>query len=93
LEVTQRGNSWFVLVTKYCAGVPVNNNWMSETFACMVERKVHTEFWLGNFGEMEHFENVGLGKRVILKWVLKNSFGRAWNGLIWLRISEHGGLS
>jgi hypothetical protein len=53
----------------------------------MVERKVHTEFWWGNLGEKEHFENLGLGKRIILKYILKKSFGRAWTGLIWLSIS------
>jgi hypothetical protein len=37
--------------------------------------------------EIGHFENLGLDKRVILKWVLKKSFGRAWTELIHLRIS------
>jgi len=59
---------------------------MSEAFARIVKRKVHTEFWWGNLGEIEHFENLGLDKRVILKWVFKKYFGKAWTGLIWLRV-------
>ena len=49
---------------------------MNEVFACMVKRKVHTEFWWGNLGEIEHFENLGSDKKVILKWVFKKFFGR-----------------
>jgi hypothetical protein len=59
---------------------------MSGAFACMVERKVLTEFWCEILGEIKHFENLSFDKRVILKWVLKKSFGSAWTGLIWLRI-------
>jgi hypothetical protein len=60
---------------------------MSEAFVGVVERKVHTDFWWENLGEIEHIENLGLDKRVILKWVLRKSFGRARTGLIWLWIS------
>ena len=28
----------------------------------------------------------------ILEWVLKKSVGRAWTGLIWLRVETSGGL-
>jgi hypothetical protein len=34
----------------------------------------------------DHFEDVGLDRRVIIKWVLKKWNGEAWTGLIWLRI-------
>jgi hypothetical protein len=36
--------------------------------------------------ERIHFENLGVGVRIILKWTLKKSFGRAWSGLIWIWI-------
>jgi hypothetical protein len=42
---------------------------------------------VGKPGEIEHFENLGLDKRVILKWLLKKSFGKTWTGLIFLSIS------
>jgi hypothetical protein len=41
-------------------------------------------FWCRNLKEREHLEDIGLDRRIILKWVLKQ--GCVWSGLIWLRI-------
>jgi len=32
---------------------------------------MHTEFWLGNLKQRDHWENVGIDMGVILKWILK----------------------
>ena len=55
-------------------------------------RTVHTEFWYGNLRERDHFENVGVDMRIILKWALKTLDEESLTGLIWLRIGTSGGL-
>jgi len=32
----------------------------------------------------DHFEDIGVEERMILKWSFENYQGRAWTGLIWL---------
>jgi hypothetical protein len=31
--------------------------------------EVHTEFWWGNLRERNHFEDIGVDWRIILKWI------------------------
>jgi hypothetical protein len=47
-------------------------------------------FW-GNLREREHFEDLVVDRRVILKWILKNWY-RAWTELFWLMMWTGGGL-
>jgi hypothetical protein len=35
--------------------------------------------------EINHFEDLGLHWRIILKWIFKMWDGEAWNGFLWLR--------
>jgi hypothetical protein len=41
----------------------------------------------GNLKERDHFEGLGQGGRIILKWIFKKWDERELTGLIWLRIS------
>ena len=44
--------------------------------ACMMGREMRIGVWLDNRSERDHLENVGIGGRIILKWILKiNNLG------------------
>jgi hypothetical protein len=58
----------------------------------MGERKVHIGFWWGNLKEEQHLQDSGIDGRIMLKCIFKNWDGKAWTGLIWLRIGTGGRL-
>jgi hypothetical protein len=37
-------------------------------------------------------EDLDIGGRIMLKWILERSDGVVWTGLIWLRIGASGGI-
>jgi len=39
-------------------------------------------------GERDNFEDLRVDGRIILEWIFKNSVGKAWTGLIWLRYGQ-----
>jgi len=39
-----------------------------------------------NMNGRDHLEFLGVGGRIILKWIIKKSVGRAWTELNWLII-------
>jgi hypothetical protein len=58
----------------------------------MGEKRNEYTLLVGKFKKKgAHLENLGEEERMILKWFLKQQNGRAWTGLIWLRIGVSGG--
>jgi len=45
---------------------------------CGEKREMHTDWLWGNLKERNLWDNLGFYTRVILKWILKKSFKRAW---------------
>ena len=42
--------------------------------------------------ERGHLEELGLGLKIILKWIFKKWDGKEWAGLIWIRTETGGRL-
>jgi hypothetical protein len=53
--------------------------------------EVYTGFWRGNMRERDHLEDPGVDGRIILKIIFRKLDGKAWTGLIWLKIGTGGG--
>jgi hypothetical protein len=47
---------------------------------------------LGGLKGIDHTEDLDVGGRIILKWILGKSGLTVWIGVIWLRIRTGGGL-
>jgi len=47
-------------------------------------------FWWGNLGERDHFEEPGLGGRIILRWISRKWDVKAWTTSSWLSIGTGG---
>ena len=52
---------------------------------------MHIWFWWGNLKERDHFEDLGLNGRIILKWTFHKYYG-VWTGFMWLRRGTGGGM-
>jgi hypothetical protein len=48
---------------------------------------IHFFLW-GNLREGDYFEDLGVGGKIILKWIFRKWNGEAWAGLIWLNRVE-----
>jgi len=43
---------------------------------------MRTEFSLGNLKGRDHLEELGIDRKIILEWILRNSGGRVWTGFM-----------
>ena len=79
----------FVVCTfaKYISGVQINQHGMDgacDTYGA--NGKMHTGIWLENMGERGNFEDLRVKRIITLKGIVRTSFGKAWIGLMWLRV-------
>jgi len=52
---------------------------------------MHSKFWLEILKGRDHTEELGIGGRIILEWILWKYGGKVWTELIWLRTGTIGG--
>ena len=55
------------------------------------EGAVRTGFQWGDLMERNHFEDLGLDGRIILKWIFEKWDGEAWSRFLWIRTGKGGG--
>jgi hypothetical protein len=55
-------------------------------------RGIHIGFWWESQKKRDHSEDLDVGGRIILRWILEKQGEVIWNGLIWLRIVTSGWL-
>jgi hypothetical protein len=48
-------------------------------------------FWWESQKERDHWEDLDVGGRIILEWILDKSDRVVWTGFIWLRIDTSAG--
>ena len=51
----------------------------------------YTTFWLGNLRVRDHLGDLGIDRRIILRWIFRKWGVGVWTGLSWLRIGTGGG--
>jgi hypothetical protein len=56
------------------------------------KREVFTGFWLGGPKERDQWEDLDVGGRITLIWVLGRQGSMGQTGFSWLRIGSSGGL-
>ena len=53
--------------------------------------EVYTGLWWEDLSERYRLEDLNVERRIILKCIFQKLGGKAWTGLIWLRIGTGGG--
>jgi hypothetical protein len=54
--------------------------------------EVFTGFWLGGSKRRGHWEDLGVGERITLRWILGRQGSMRRTGIGWLRIGSSGRL-
>jgi hypothetical protein len=52
--------------------------------------EVYIGFWWGNLRERDHWEDPGVGGRIMLRGIFKKGDGGGGGDMIWLRIGTDG---
>jgi hypothetical protein len=53
---------------------------------------MHIGFWWESQNERDHYKDLDVSGRLILRWILEIYNGVVWTGVIWLRKGTSGGL-
>jgi hypothetical protein len=64
--------SRLVLLTKCYLGDQITEDKMGMACGMSGRTETHIGFWQGNLKERDHFKDLGIGGRVLLKWTLKH---------------------
>jgi hypothetical protein len=51
-----------------------------------VRGEAYTGSWWGNLSERDHWGDLGVDGRIILRWIFRKWVVGVWTGSIWLRI-------
>lgn len=51
---------------------------------------VHAEFWYGKLKQKYHVEDLSIGERITLSWVLEEQFVSVWAGFLCFRVPSDG---
>jgi hypothetical protein len=57
---------------------------------CTGERRGAYRVLVGELRERDHLEDLGIDRKIILRWIFRKWDGGAWTGLIWLSIQTDG---
>jgi hypothetical protein len=60
--------------------------------ACMGKKSNPYRILVGKPEGSNHYEDLGVGGRILLEWILERWDGVVWTGFIWLIIGTSGGL-
>jgi hypothetical protein len=55
------------------------------------EERFIPRFWWGNLREINHLEDPGVDRRIILRWIFRKWDVDLWIGSSWLRVGTGGG--
>jgi hypothetical protein len=70
----------------------VRNMRLAGYAARMGEMRNESRFWPENLNGRDHAEEIGIDRKIILEWILREYGGKVWTGCISFKIGTSGGL-